>query len=747
MKRSVAFTALCLMLFSSMFCPTRLFPAVTSGADFLKIPRSARAIALGESYTAVIDDPTAIDYNPAALNTMRNLAVSLMYQSWIDNTYGAYAALGYRFRDLVIGGSFYFFNYGGITEYDYFGNEAGSYFPYDMNIKVAASLDGGFLWNALKGFSVGATFSAISRSMISESQWGLAVDAGINYKTVLGNFIKVEDEALKSYFNRLPIDIGFVIQNLGYASETVTPVRFSAGLAVTAIPDLIVSMDLTKDVYNTPWMFKMGFEYTLFEILSLRTGFNLGRDTGNVAMGLGLRYPMLFNNLRFDYAFTPLGVLGNNHNFSFYGEFFFDVSASDFLEKGKIYMYKGEYLKARDMWEKAYHLDPENNEIKENLLTINRIITAKELDDNRSAGTGKPVVTNRDEAFEGPGVTVKGTNVTFFYGYLSHRIRSVAVTGDFVNWNGTGIPLTEGTNGWTVSFDLKPGLYQYKYVINRTISVIDLANPQIMTDGRGGLVSAFEVKEVPVPETNILSNEMSASSEGQESVSSLPSEGSSVSSAQSENYIVTNIVQIQPTNEVITIPITVTNLVSKTNIVSVNDGRSDGRSTNFMKITTMTNVIQTNKVFYYKPQAAHNYYGKRANEKKLQDLLINNLRSYYFYNSFGSEGNTITFPLYGDTMFDAHPEKYLKKSVEQKERKKTEPKPAPKPAPKKKTQVKKAPVKKADQSVITNKTRNAWPNTGIKERKRFDTSSAPDKNTSAVTNVRKKVSPVIETYH
>ena len=228
------------------FCQGTVSALVTSGADFMKIPRSARAIALGDSYTAVIDDPTAIDYNPAALNTIKNIAFPAMYQSWTDNGYGIYGAGALRLSDFVIGANYYYFNYGGLKEYDYYGYKTAEYNPFDMSFKAAMSMDAAVFFDVLRGLSVGASVCYINRTLLDENLSGVSVDAGLNYKTTLGNILPINDEYQRALYSQLPVNFGFAIQNIGYSSGTMTPMRFAAGLSVSPFPDFLVSLDVSK---------------------------------------------------------------------------------------------------------------------------------------------------------------------------------------------------------------------------------------------------------------------------------------------------------------------------------------------------------------------------------------------------------------------------------------------------------------------------------------------------------------------
>lgn len=341
---------------------------LTSGADFLKIPKSARAIGLGDSYTAIINDATAIEYNPAAMNLIENLAVSMMFQTWIDNTYAMYLSAAARHYGLVFGGSAYLVNYNGLTGYDLYGAAESEYHPFDLNLKAAVSLEGGTISSRLTGFSLGATVSFIERNLVEDNSAGMTFDLGANYTTSLGRLQIVRD----GHFSHVPIYLGLAVQNLGFSTGSITPVKATLGVAVGIMTNLLVSMDSSVE-YGRPFLYKMGAEYTVVNFLILRAGFNLGKDTGNLSFGIGLRYPKYFNNLRFDYAFSYLGVLGNNHNFSIYAEFPAFQNRVEMLYQRGIYHYiRGEYALARQCWKDALAIDPENKMVKKKLEELDQ---------------------------------------------------------------------------------------------------------------------------------------------------------------------------------------------------------------------------------------------------------------------------------------------------------------------------------------------------------------------------------------
>lgn len=72
--------------------------------------------------------------------------------------------------------------------------------------------------------------------------------------------------------------------------------------------------------------------------------------------------------------------------------------------------------------------------------------------------------------------------------------KSVAVTGDFKNWDPSGLRMKKSKAGlWSVGVSLKPGRYEYKFIVDSNW-VIDPENQQIVTNALGSQNSILEVK-------------------------------------------------------------------------------------------------------------------------------------------------------------------------------------------------------------------------------------------------------------
>lgn len=96
------------------------------------------------------------------------------------------------------------------------------------------------------------------------------------------------------------------------------------------------------------------------------------------------------------------------------------------------------------------------------------------------------VVEVKGEAKRTPEITKNG--VVF---KIEANASSVLLAGSFNNWQGE--PMTKKGNIWTITKKLKPGRYQYKFVVDGVWKE-DPLNPDKADDGFGGFNSVVEVK-------------------------------------------------------------------------------------------------------------------------------------------------------------------------------------------------------------------------------------------------------------
>src|SRR3954467_4155460 len=89
----------------------------TTSAEVLKIGVGARAIGMGEAYTAQSDDVSSLYWNPAGLALMQERQASFMYDSMYKDLKFQNGAIGIPLENGALGGSFSYMSYGSIPGY------------------------------------------------------------------------------------------------------------------------------------------------------------------------------------------------------------------------------------------------------------------------------------------------------------------------------------------------------------------------------------------------------------------------------------------------------------------------------------------------------------------------------------------------------------------------------------------------------------------------------------------------------
>jgi 1,4-alpha-glucan branching enzyme len=80
--------------------------------------------------------------------------------------------------------------------------------------------------------------------------------------------------------------------------------------------------------------------------------------------------------------------------------------------------------------------------------------------------------------------------------YFDQNARRVTLVGDFNNWSPTADPMVDenGDGEWTLVYNLPPGVYEYKFVVDGTEWVPDPRNPEKVSDGFNGENSVVRVR-------------------------------------------------------------------------------------------------------------------------------------------------------------------------------------------------------------------------------------------------------------
>lgn len=179
--------------------------------NFLRIPVSAHAAALGgENISLIEDDASLAQENPALLSSVSHQTVTFGYMNYMSGTNMFTASYTHVLNDkATVGGAVQYLNYGSMTERDYTGQETGTFSPADMSFEGLLSYT---LSRNLVG-GIGAKF--IYSKIGSYSSTAAAIDLGLNYYDPdldfsaslavknLGGQLSAYDEE----FENLPVDV------------------------------------------------------------------------------------------------------------------------------------------------------------------------------------------------------------------------------------------------------------------------------------------------------------------------------------------------------------------------------------------------------------------------------------------------------------------------------------------------------------------------------------------------------------
>ncbi|MCD6574670.1 PorV/PorQ family protein [Candidatus Aerophobetes bacterium] len=280
------------LLVIGLALPVQAKDVGTTSANFLKIGVGARATALGEAYTALVNDASALYWNPAALAQIKNSEFFAAYNSYLLDIAQSYIAFCFPSPR----GSFGI----GVNHID-----MGKMEGYDVDEQGNPVAIGDFE----------ATSSHISLGYGRKLPGGWLAGLSLSYLSD-----KIRDDTKSSFVGTIGIlkqlgkncRIGWVVQNIGNKlGKDPLPLTFKAGLA-GRISSFTLSEEICfprdNDIYIC-----MGGEWDLTRSFSLRIGYK-GGENENPGFSAGAGFKT--GKFAFDYAFIPFGDLGNTHRVS-----------------------------------------------------------------------------------------------------------------------------------------------------------------------------------------------------------------------------------------------------------------------------------------------------------------------------------------------------------------------------------------------------------------------------------------------
>jgi hypothetical protein len=275
----------------------------TAGANFLQIGVAPRAAALGDAYLAIVDDATAVYYNPGALALVHTRGFFGSHVSWPADISFDYATLVTPFMGGTAAGHFSVLHTDRMditTPFDHLGT--GETFGM-LNWSAGLAYSTFFT----DKFSFGVSLKWVQMYLEDEEAHGWAADVGSYYDT--------------GYHS---LRIGMCITNFGpdmtFVEESFPlPMDFKIGAAV----DLLArpSHRLTLGIQGShpsdnEERRNVGLEYCWQNLATIRGGYKFEYDDESYSFGGGLNRQLGSVGLAVDYAYCPFRHLEDAHRFS-----------------------------------------------------------------------------------------------------------------------------------------------------------------------------------------------------------------------------------------------------------------------------------------------------------------------------------------------------------------------------------------------------------------------------------------------
>lgn len=315
-----------MMMFLPALLSGEIFPKVgTAGLQFLKLGIDARAIGMGEAYTAVTDDISSVYWNPAGLALREDNQLLFSHTEWLADIRHEFFAASRRtgLGHFAFSASVLHMDYMDVTTEEQFGPTGETFTCYDLALGLSYA-------NAFTDkFAFGLTVKYLRESLDEYPVDGVSVDLGSLYNTgwrnltvgmALRNFgpdlrYKIDADGDGQYgedpFDNIDNDGDGLIDEDWEETPFKVPMNFSLGVMGdiyrTEDQRLIGSFQLDSCVDRVE-TYNLGFEYR-FRTFKLRSGYQFEYDAAGFSAGIGWTIPTSFAIFDIDYSYSHMGDL------------------------------------------------------------------------------------------------------------------------------------------------------------------------------------------------------------------------------------------------------------------------------------------------------------------------------------------------------------------------------------------------------------------------------------------------------
>ena len=367
----------------------------------LKVPMGGRSEGMAGAFSAVCDDISFIEYNPAGSSMLSRSELALFHNNWIVDT--KVEGLGYasRYKDLGFGAGAKWL-YTPFTEYNIYGERVskGYYSEGVATLNVSYNFFRKYYFSGLSlGANLKGAFRLVPDYTDADDQGNnsgqLISGSGLSQSTVMvmADFgALTRFDFLKPYRSRdKNSSVALVFRNLGPpAMGEPLPTVITAALAYKPLRPLVFAFDFSVPLNLTDvslsekpyWAFGFAGEVTSF--LSMRAG--LMGKAGNVRITVGSAINLEKISLDVNYTLDlltqmqPLNrvSLGVRLDLGDQGRKALSARVDELYLAGLDAYSRSDLRTAKSCWEEVLRLDPRFEPAREGLAVITRTLEVEE---------------------------------------------------------------------------------------------------------------------------------------------------------------------------------------------------------------------------------------------------------------------------------------------------------------------------------------------------------------------------------
>lgn len=294
-----------------------LFAENNSAAAYSRVGIGAKAMAMGGTGVAYIDNISAAYWNPAGLARLKTFEFgSMVTDVHSFGTTSNFAAIGFRLPNGYAAVSWNNANVDDFQEYDDAGVYMGTFGVYNHDIGLSYAYDS-------PKIKIGVTAKAFISSIDGDSETGFGTDLGIIYD-------------LNQY-----LSFGAMFRDL-YSKDVgdKVPTQYTVGAAIHPVYGVTLTTDIKKEKHDEDIIYCAGAEYWIgigedVEVSSTLSGIateeksswdnalsnaqggvRIGVNDGSLTAGFGLRYKIIEVNYAFGVKKDDQVESRDSHRFS-----------------------------------------------------------------------------------------------------------------------------------------------------------------------------------------------------------------------------------------------------------------------------------------------------------------------------------------------------------------------------------------------------------------------------------------------